>query len=80
MAENYIRPPTVAREAPNQRAAVWRFRAYLLIAAALFIAGVIMIFIAITGNKNDNPELGGTLPAMHVPHIAHHSAGITSSS
>jgi len=58
MAETYIRPPIVASEAPSQRAAVWRFRAYLLIAAVLFVVGVFLIFKAITGNANDNPGVG----------------------
>ena len=66
MAEDYVRPPIVAAEAPSRRAAIWRFRIYVIIAVAAFVVGFILIFLAITGSNNDNGGVVGTLaPTNH---------------
>ncbi len=65
MAEDYIRPPIVASEAPNRRAAIWRFRIYVIIAVALLVVGIVLIFTAVTGNSNDNGVVGGLIQAPH---------------
>jgi len=61
MADYYIRPPIVAREAPSRQAAIWRFRLYVVVAVAVFVVAMFLIFKAITGNANDNPGIGQTL-------------------
>jgi hypothetical protein len=66
MAENYIHPPIVALEARSQRAAVWRFRAYLIIALLLLAVGILLVARAIVGNGEGSPDVGGqTLAAAH---------------
>jgi hypothetical protein len=68
MAETYIRPPIVAREARSQRAAIWRFRAYLIIVLLALGFGIFLIAKAIVGGGEGSPDVGGTLPVMHVHH------------
>ena len=78
MAENYIRPPIVAREAPDQRVAVWRFRSYLIFVLLALGFGIFLVAKAIVGGGEGNPNVGGTLPVMHVHHLGHHLHGVTS--
>jgi len=79
MAEQYIRPPIVAREVPDQRVAVWRFRAYLILALLALGFGIFLVAKAIVGGGEGNPNVGGTLPVMQVHHVGHHPHGVTSS-
>ncbi len=62
MAENYVRPPLLGREAPSRRLAVWRFRALALLVAAALVVVVIAIYQRLSGATAEDPRLS-SLPA-----------------
>ena len=53
MAESYVRPPLVAREAPSRRAA----------ALAAVIVGVFLLYRLTTGGGEGSPGINRTAPA-----------------
>jgi hypothetical protein len=66
MAEDYVRPPIVALEARSRRAAIWRFRAYLIIGLLLLGFGIFLIAKAIVGGGEGSPSIGNQgLAAAH---------------
>jgi hypothetical protein len=58
-AEQYVRPPLVAREAPSPGVALWRFRAVALVLLALLAAGVVALFLHFSNITAEDPGLGG---------------------
>jgi hypothetical protein len=65
MAEDYVRPPVVALEPRSRRAAIWRFRVYLIIALLLLGFGIFLVAKAIVGGGEGSPSIGNqTLAAL----------------
>jgi hypothetical protein len=63
VSEDYVRPPIVAIEPPNQRAAVWRFRIVVLVLLLGLAVAIFFIAKAAIGGGEGNPGVGGgTLP------------------
>ena len=65
MAEDYVRPPIVALEAPSQRAAIWRFRIVMGALLALLVALIAWVAHIIITSGNDT---GGTVGALRHVH------------
>jgi len=68
VAEDYVRPPILAVEPPSRRAAVWRFRAVMLLIGLILAAGVVLAIRAITGGGEGGATVGA-LPANPGPAI-----------
>ena len=60
MAEDYVRPPLIAREAPNDAFARWRFRIVAFI--LLFLLAVVVAYgmIKALGIGQEDPGFGGS--------------------
>ena len=76
MAEHYVRPPLVPREAPSATLAVWRYR--LLAGVLLLVVGlaVLVMFLKFTGATAEDPGFGvglrapaATAPAVTAPAV-----------
>ena len=65
MAEHWVRPPTVAREAPPAWRARWRFRLVALLLLAALVAGGVQVFRVLSGATAQDPGLGAQ-PALPV--------------
>ena len=56
MAEDYVRPPLLGREAPSARAAAVRFWVVFGLVLAAVIVGVFFLYRAVTGGGGEgNP-------------------------
>ena len=55
MAERWVRPPLLAREAPSPALARWRFRLGALLLTALLVALVVLAQRALTGADAQDP-------------------------
>lgn len=65
MAEHYVRPPLVAREAPAAWLAVWRFRAAALLLLALSVLALVLLLRHfVTGADAQDPGVGARGPAL----------------
>ncbi|MCW2543203.1 MAG: hypothetical protein JWM40_755 [Frankiales bacterium] len=60
MPERYVRPPLIAREAPNQAFAVWRFRIVALLVLLILAVLVGYGMIKALGIGNEDPGFGGS--------------------
>jgi hypothetical protein len=58
MAERWVRPPVVAREAPPAWIAVWRFRLVALVVLALLVVVAVLVFRQVTGANAQDPGIG----------------------
>ena len=67
MAEDYIRPPLVAREPASRLLALWRFRllAFALLAVLTYL--VVLIFLRFSGVNAEDPGIGALLSGNPVP-------------
>ena len=63
MAERWVRPPVVAREAPPAWRAAWRFRLLALLLLALLVAGGVQLYRVLSGATAQDPgvEAGASL-------------------
>jgi len=58
VAEDYIRPPLVARELPSPAAARWRFRIVVGVVFLILIGGLAaLLFTVLLANNEGNPGL-----------------------
>ena len=58
MAEQYVRPPLVGREAPSPRAAAARFWVTFAVVLAAVIVGIFLLYRLATGGGGEgNPGL-----------------------
>ena len=64
MAERYVRPALVPREARSPRAAVWQFRLVAVLLLALLILGVVVVFLAFAGTTAEDPGVTGSLAGL----------------
>jgi hypothetical protein len=62
VAERWVRPPVVAREAPPAWIAVWRFRLVALVVLVLLVVLAVLAFRQFTGANDQDPGIGA-LPA-----------------
>lgn len=58
MAEDYVRPPTVAWEPPGNRSRTWRFRLVLLLGLLIVMAALVLIGRAVIGGGEGSPGVG----------------------
>jgi hypothetical protein len=58
MAEDYVRPPLLAREPASRRATRWRFRALLVLLLLVTAAVVVLVVRALVGTGEGNPGVG----------------------
>ena len=58
MAERWVHPPVVAREAPPAWIAVWRFRLIALVLLALVVLAAVAVFRQVTGANAQDPGVG----------------------
>lgn len=58
MAEHYVRPPLVPREAPAAWRAVWPFRLVALVAVVLLGLLVFLLYQQLSGTTAQDPGLG----------------------
>lgn len=65
MAEDYVRPPLLAREPPSQQRRRWRFRALLIVAVLAVIVAVVLVVRALVGSGEGNPGIGTGQAAPH---------------
>jgi hypothetical protein len=65
VAEDYVRPPIVAVEAPSQRAAFWRFRIGMGLVLTLLVALIAWVAHIIITSGNDT---GGTVGGAYQVH------------
>ena len=68
MAEDYVRPPLLAREAPSRRAAAIRFWLTFAVLLAAVIVGIFLLYRLATGgggegNPTFNQGAAATAPA-----------------
>ena len=65
MAEHYVRPPLVAREAPSRRAAQCRFRLVFGLVLLGIAVGVFFLYRALTGSPGEgSPSVAPAPPAL----------------
>ena len=58
MAEDYVRPPLVARELPSPAAARWRFRIVVGLIFGVVLGGLaLLLFTVLLGNNEGNPGI-----------------------
>jgi hypothetical protein len=55
-AEDYVRPPIVATERPDQRLRAWRFRVILLLLLVALGVGAFYAARAVINNGEGNPQ------------------------
>jgi hypothetical protein len=60
MGESYVRPPLIAREAPSDAFARWRFRIMAIIVLLTLAALVGYGMIKALGIGNEDPGFGGS--------------------
>jgi hypothetical protein len=65
VAEHWVRPPVVAREAPPAWQAHWRFRVVALLLLAVVVAGGVQVFRVLSGATAQDPGIGAE-PAVPV--------------
>lgn len=58
MAERYVRPPLLAREAPPAWIAVWRLRLMALLVLAVLVYLGFQLFQRLTGATAQDPGIG----------------------
>jgi hypothetical protein len=58
LAERWVRPPVVAREAPPAWRARWRFRLVALLLLALVVGGGVQLFRVLSGATAQDPGIG----------------------
>ena len=58
MAERWVRPPVVAREAPPAWIGVWRFRLVALLLLAVVVLVAVFVFRQLTGANAQDPDIG----------------------
>jgi len=63
VAESYVRPPLVAREAPSRRAAALRFWLAFGVVLAAVIVGVFLPYRLPTGGGEGSPGINRAAPA-----------------
>lgn len=61
MAERWVSPPVVAREAPPAWIAVWRFRLLALLLLALLVVAAVLVFREVTGANAQDPGVEALL-------------------
>jgi hypothetical protein len=66
MAERYVRPPLVPREASPPWVAVWRFRVTALALLVLVLILGYTVFQHLSGATSQDPGIGSTGP-FHPP-------------
>jgi hypothetical protein len=57
LTEDYVRPPLVGAERRSDRLAAWRFRLVLLVLLAAIVAGLVFVYLALTGSGDTNPGI-----------------------
>ena len=70
MAERWVRPPVVAREAPPPWRARWRFRLLALLLLALLVAAGFQLFRVLSGATAQDPGINAapaTSPRLPAP-------------
>jgi hypothetical protein len=77
LAERWVRPPVVAREAPPAWRARWRFRLVALLLLALVVAGGVQLFRVLSGATAQDPGIGAE-PAQPIG-LGRQDAGPTAS-
>jgi hypothetical protein len=68
--ERYVRPPLIAREAPSQRLAVWRFRVLALMLLTVLVVALVMVLINLLGIGNEDPGFTGGLRVVSLGRAA----------
>ena len=63
MAERYVRPPVVAREAKNPAIARWRFRVVSGLLLAVFAIAALVMLLKLSGATDEDPGFGVGLQA-----------------
>ena len=63
MAERWVRPPLLAREAPSPSAARWRFRVVSAVLLLLFAVLAAAMLIKLSGASSEDPGFGVGLQA-----------------
>jgi len=53
VAEDYVRPPLLGREAPSARAAAWRFWVGFAVLLAAVIVGLFLLYRFATGGAGE---------------------------
>lgn len=61
VAERYVRPPLIAREAPSHRLAVWRYRLISFVLLLLIVAALVYTLIKALGIGQEDPGFGSGL-------------------
>ena len=61
MAERWVHPPVVAREAVPAWVGVWRFRVVALLLLLVLVLGTAVLFLHVSGLTSEDPGLGGAL-------------------
>ena len=69
MAESYVRPPLLAREAPPAWRAAWRFRLGALLVLGLLVLLAVVAFRQLTGATAQDPGIDALnrLLLVHLP-------------
>lgn len=57
MAETWVRPPLLGREAPSARLALWRFRLVLLLLLVVLVVLLVKAYQQITGAAAQDPGI-----------------------
>lgn len=70
MAEDYVRPPVVALEPPDPRAAIWRFRIALGAVLLLLVVIIVLATRAIVHNSDGTGTVGGAMRNLAVSSAA----------
>jgi hypothetical protein len=65
VAEHWVRPPVVAREATPAWRARWRFRLVALLLLAVVLAGGVQLFRVLSGATAQDPGIGSE-PAVPI--------------
>lgn len=66
MAERWVRPPVVAREASPPWRARWRYRLIALLLLALLVATGVQLFRVLSGATAQDPGIGAA-PSAGAP-------------
>lgn len=63
MADRYVRPPVVAREARNPAYARWRYRVVSAVLLAAFAVLALIMLLKLSGATDEDPGFGVGLQA-----------------
>jgi len=70
VAERYVRPPLVAREATPVWVGVWRFRVAALVLLAVLVLIAVQVFQSVTGANSQDPGIDALTGRLAVLSLA----------